>query len=196
MYVLECLTKLRQICDSPSVLNDDEEYTNESIKIDELIGHITEKTGNHKLLVFSQFVKMLGLIKDELDKEEIQYEYLDGKTKNRQEKVENFQEDENIRVFLISLKAGGTGLNLTAADYVYLVDPWWNPAVEAQAIDRCYRIGQTKHVMAYKMICKGTIEEKIIQHQSNKRQLSNDIIQTDESFVKSLSKESIEELFG
>ena len=196
IYVLEGLIKLRQICDSPQLLNEDEKYTGESIKIKELIQHITEKTGNHKILIFSQFVKMLRLIKDELDKENIKYEYLDGKTKNRQERVESFQEDENIRVFLISLKAGGTGLNLTAADYVYLVDPWWNPAVEAQAIDRCYRIGQTKHVMAYKMICKGTIEEKIVQHQSNKKQLSDDIIQTDESFVKSLSKEKIEELFS
>ena len=196
MYVLEGLTKLRQICDSPQLLKEDEKYTDESIKIKELIRHITEKTGNHKILVFSQFVKMLGLIKNKLDKENIKYEYLDGKTKNRQEKVENFQGDENVRVFLISLKAGGTGLNLTAADYVYLVDPWWNPAVEAQAIDRCYRIGQSKHVMAYKMICKGTIEEKIVQHQSNKKQLSDDIIQTEESFVKSLSKESIEELFS
>jgi SNF2 family DNA or RNA helicase len=196
MYVLEGLTKLRQICDAPQLLNEEESYTQESIKIKELIRHVTEKTGKHKVLVFSQFVKMLELIKNELDDQNIRYEYLDGKTKNRQEKVENFQENENIRVFLISLKAGGTGLNLTAADYVYLVDPWWNPAVEAQAIDRSYRIGQTKHVMAYKMICKGTIEEKIIEHQLNKKQVSGDVIQTDESFVKSLSKETIAELFS
>ncbi len=196
MYVLEGLTKLRQICDAPQLLNGDEEYTADAIKIKELLRHVTEKTGAHKVLIFSQFVKMLDLIKTALRTEGIQYEYLDGKTKNRQEKVENFQNNDQIRVFLISLKAGGTGLNLTAADYVYLVDPWWNPAVEAQAIDRCYRIGQTKNVMAYKMICKGTIEEKIITHQQNKKQLSNDIIQTDESFVKSLSKESIAELFS
>lgn len=196
MYVLEGLTKLRQICDAPQLLNDDGSYTNESVKITELLNHITEKTGNHKILVFSQFVKMLSLIQKKLDALGIQYEYLDGKTKDRQARVDNFQNNDATRVFLISLKAGGTGLNLTAADYVYLVDPWWNPAVEAQAIDRCYRIGQTKNVMAYKMICKGTIEEKIIKYQEKKKQVSSDIIQTDESFVKSLSKESIADLFS
>jgi len=196
MYVLEGLTKLRQICDSPKLLNDQEKYTTDSIKTQELVKHITEKTGQHKILVFSQFVKMLALVKEALDEKEIPYEYLDGQTKNRQERVDNFQSNNNIRVFLISLKAGGTGLNLTAADYVYIVDPWWNPAVEAQAIDRCYRIGQTKKVMAYKMICKGTVEEKIIQYQEGKKQLSKDIIQTDESFVKNLTKESITDLFS
>ena len=139
---------------------------------------------------------MLGLIKKRLDELGIKYEYLDGKTRNRQEKVNNFQNDEDTRVFLISLKAGGTGLNLTAADYVYIVDPWWNPAVEAQAIDRCYRIGQQKNVTAYKMICKDTIEEKIVTHQQNKKQVSDDLIQTEDSFVKSLNKESIQELFS
>jgi len=196
MYVLEGLTKLRQICDSPQLLNDDETYTSESIKIQKLLEHITEKTGKHKILIFSQFVKMLSLIKEELVNHNIKFEYLDGKTKDRQVKVDNFQNNDDVRVFLISLKAGGTGLNLTAADYVYLVDPWWNPAVEAQAIDRCYRIGQTKNVMAYKMICKGTIEEKIINYQLQKKLLSNDIIQTDESFVKNLTKESITDLFS
>lgn len=119
MYVLEGLTKLRQICDSPSLLNDEEEYTNDSVKIDELIKHITEKTNQHKILIFSQFTKMLGLIKIRLDKLGIPYEYLDGKTRNRKQKVDNFQNDDSVRVFLISLKAGGTGLNLTAADCVY-----------------------------------------------------------------------------
>ena len=195
MYVLEGLTKLRQICDSPSLLNDEEEYTNESVKIDELVKHITEKTNEHKILIFSQFTTMLGLIKKRLEEINIKFEYLDGKTRNRQQKVDNFQNDESIRVFLISLKAGGTGLNLTAADYVYIVDPWWNPAVEAQAIDRCYRIGQKKKVIAYKMICKDTIEEKIVLHQQNKKQVSDDLIQTEDSFVKSLNKESIESLF-
>lgn len=196
MYVLEGLTKLRQICDSPKLLSDGEGLSEESVKIDELMTQIKERTGNHKLLVFSQFVKMLQLIKIRLEEEKIPFEYLDGSTKNRQERVENFQENEEIRVFLISLKAGGTGLNLTAADYVYIVDPWWNPAVEAQAIDRCYRIGQDKKVMAYKMICQGTIEEKILDMQAKKKQLSADIVQTDESFVKSLDKKSIAALFG
>jgi len=161
----------------------------------ELLKHITEKTNKHKILVFSQFVKMLHLISKQLTENNIPFEYLDGKTKDRQARVDNFQNNDEIRVFLISLKAGGTGLNLTSADYVYLVDPWWNPAVEAQAIDRCYRIGQTKKVMAYKMICKDTIEEKIMSYQANKKQLSADIIQTDESFVKNLTKESIVDLF-
>lgn len=196
MYVLEGLTKLRQICDSPSLLNEEEEYTKQSIKIDEIVRHITEKTNNHKILIFSQFVKMLSLLKNRLDQLNIKYEYLDGKTKDRQEKVNNFQNNETIRVFLISLKAGGTGLNLTAADYVYIVDPWWNPAVEAQAIDRCYRIGQKKNVTAFKMICKDTIEEKIVTHQQNKKQVSNELIQTEDSFVKSLTKESVAALFA
>lgn len=196
IYVLEGLTKLRQICDSPSLLNDVEEYTNESVKIDELISHITHKTNNHKILIFSQFVKMLKLIKNRLNALGIEYEYLDGKTKNRQEKVHNFQNNDETRVFLISLKAGGTGLNLTAADYVYIVDPWWNPAVEAQAIDRCYRIGQQKNVTAFKMICKDTIEEKIVMHQQNKKEVSDNLIQTEDNFVKSLSKDAIQELFS
>jgi len=198
LIVLEGLTKLRQICDSPEILPDDENYGSESIKIKELIRHIKEKTRNHKILVFSQFVKMLAVIRRNLDNENIKYEYLDGKSskKKREESVNNFQENKDVRVFLISLKAGGTGLNLTAADYVYIVDPWWNPAVENQAIDRCYRIGQDKKVIAYRMICKNTIEEKIMKHQSKKMQIASEIITTDESFVKQLGKSDIEELFN
>ncbi len=196
MYVLEGLMKLRQICNSPALLADKEDYGNESIKIKELLTHIRENTGQHKILVFSQFVKMLNLIKTALDEEQVEYEYLDGKTKNRQERVNNFQHNDKVRVFLISLKAGGTGLNLTSADYVYIIDPWWNPAVEAQAIDRCYRIGQDKHVMAYKMICKGTVEEKIVELQERKMKLVKDIVSTDDSILKSLSKSDIEDLFS
>ncbi len=195
MFILEALTKLRQVCNSPSLLNDEQDYTNESVKIDLLLENIVEKTGKHKILVFSQFTSMLGLIKNRLDQQKINYEYLDGRIKNRQSKVENFQTNEEIRIFLISLKAGGTGLNLTAADYVYIVDPWWNPAAEAQAIDRCYRIGQNKNVMAYKMICKDSIEEKIVQLQEGKKQVSNDLIQTEKSFVKQLTKNSLQDLF-
>ena len=110
--------------------------------------------------------------------------------------VEDFQNNRTTRIMILSLKAGGTGLNLTAADYVYIVDPWWNPAVEAQAIDRCYRIGQKKNVTAFKMICKDTIEEKIVLHQQNKKQVSEDLIQAEDSYVKSLSKENIEALFS
>ncbi|MCF6351553.1 MAG: DEAD/DEAH box helicase [Cyclobacteriaceae bacterium] len=196
MYVLEGLLKLRQICNSPALLADKEDYGNDSIKIKELLTHINENTGQHKILVFSQFVKMLDLIKKALEIDNINYEYLDGKTKNRQERVNNFQHNDKVRVFLISLKAGGTGLNLTSADYVYIVDPWWNPAVEAQAIDRCYRIGQEKHVMAYKMICKDTVEEKIVELQNRKMKMVKEIVSTDDSILKSLTKTDIEDLFS
>ncbi len=196
MYVLEGLLKLRQICNSPALLADKEDYGDESAKIKELLMHVNENTGQHKILVFSQFVKMLDLIKKALELESIKYEYLDGKTKNRQEKVNNFQHNDKVRVFLISLKAGGTGLNLTSADYVYIVDPWWNPAVEAQAIDRCYRIGQDKHVMAYKMICKDTVEEKIVELQNRKMKMVKDIVSTDDTILKSLTKNDIEDLFS
>jgi len=198
MMVLEGLTRLRQICDSPLLLNSDEITINQSVKIKELIQHISHKTGRHKILIFSQFVKMLGLIRDELAKLNIEYEYLDGKSssKQREQSVNNFQENDDLRVFLISLKAGGTGLNLTAADYVYIVDPWWNPAVENQAIDRCHRIGQNKKVFAYRMICKNTVEEKIIDLQNKKKKIAGDIIQTDESILKKLNKNDINELFS
>jgi SNF2 family DNA or RNA helicase len=198
MMVLEALTRLRQICDSPVLLNSDEVTENQSVKIKEIIRHITDKTGKHKILIFSQFVKMLGLIQDELAKLNIEYEYLDGQSssKQREQSVNNFQENENLRVFLISLKAGGTGLNLTAADYVYIVDPWWNPAVENQAIDRCHRIGQNKKVFAYRMICKNTVEEKIIALQNKKKKIAADIIQTDENILKKLNKNDINELFS
>ncbi|NPD45698.1 MULTISPECIES: DEAD/DEAH box helicase [unclassified Lentimicrobium] len=198
MMVLEALTRLRQICDSPSLLNSNDIIETQSIKIKEIIRHITNKTGDHKILIFSQFVKMLALIKDELDKINIDYEYLDGKSsvKQRENSVNNFQDNNDLRVFLISLKAGGTGLNLTAADYVYIIDPWWNPAVENQAIDRCYRIGQDKKVFAYRMICKNTVEEKIINLQNKKKKIAGDIIQTDENIMKTLDTKDIQELFS
>ncbi len=198
LLVLQALTKLRQICDSPSLLSDEENYGNRSIKIKELLSHIQERTNKHKILVFSQFVGMLALIRKELDLLEIPYAYLDGKTnqKKRKAAVDEFQEPEGPRVFLISLKAGGTGLNLTAADYVYLVDPWWNPAVENQAIDRCYRIGQDKKVIAYRMICKDTLEEKIMEYKERKQSVADSIIKTDENVMKQISKDEIMDLFS
>ena len=198
MMILQGLTKLRQICDSPALLNDEEHYGSASIKIKELMRHIEEKTANHKILVFSQFVGMLKLIEQSLLKDDITYEYLDGSNTSlqRQKSVQNFQENEDCRVFLISIKAGGVGLNLTEADYVYIVDPWWNPAVENQAIDRCYRIGQTKKVIAYRMICKDTIEEKIMKLQQTKKKIASDIISTDDDVVKNLTKDEINNLFG
>lgn len=196
MYVLEGLTRLRQICDSTALVSHGE-GRQESVKIDLLINHITEKTGHHKILVFSQFVKMLELVEKELRKEDIPYSYLDGQTslKEREARVSRFQEDEEVRVFLVSLKAGGTGLNLTAADYVYILDPWWNPATENQAIDRCYRMGQKKNVFAYRMICKDTVEEKIIKLQESKKKVSRDLIGEGDSILASLDKERLLALF-
>ncbi|MEQ8238024.1 MAG: DEAD/DEAH box helicase, partial [Cyclobacteriaceae bacterium] len=193
LHVLQALMKLRQICNSPALLSDQENYGNDSVKIKELIRHIEEKTGHHKLLIFSQFVGMLGLIRKELDKLDITHSYLDGKTnqKMRKEAVDQFQNNEETRVFLISLKAGGTGLNLTAADYVYIVDPWWNPAVENQAIDRCYRIGQDKKVIAYRMICLDTLEEKIMKLKEKKQTVADSIIHTDENISKQISQDDL-----
>lgn len=198
IYVLEGLMKLRQVCDSTAILSDEENYGSHSVKIEELKRHINEKTSNHKILVFSQFVRMLKLIREELIRDKIDFEYLDGKSskKQREESVNRFQEVAGCRVFLISLKAGGMGLNLTAADYVYLVDPWWNPAVENQAIDRTHRIGQAKNVFAYRMICKNTVEEKILNLQAKKIKIARDIIATDESFLKKLTEKDIRELFS
>lgn len=198
MMVLEALTRLRQICDSPALLNADDVSETESVKTKEICRHITNKTGKHKILVFSQFVGMLSIIKTELSRLNIDFEYLDGKSssKQREQSVNNFQNNNDLRVFLISLKAGGTGLNLTAADYVYIVDPWWNPAVENQAIDRCYRIGQDKKVFAYRMICTNTIEEKIVRLQDKKKKLAGEIIHTDENMMKKLDVDDIKELFS
>lgn len=194
MYILDGLTKLRQICNSTALIPSEEDFGNYSVKLETLIENIKEKTGNHKILVFSQFVKMLQIVKTRLEEEHIHYEYLDGQTTNRQERVENFQNNSAVRVFLISLKAGGTGLNLTEADYVFIIDPWWNPAVENQAIDRCYRIGQTKKVMAYRMICKDTIEEKIVSLQQKKKNVASSIISIDDE-KKSFDINEVKELF-
>lgn len=194
MHVLTGLTKLRQICDSPVLLKDEEQFGESSAKIEVLMEQIENKSAQHKILVFSQFVSMLDLIKAELLERNISFEYLTGQTKNRAAKVNEFQENENVRVFLISLKAGGTGLNLTEADYVYLVDPWWNPAVENQAIDRCYRIGQKKNVIAVRLICPNTVEEKIMKLQQSKKELANDLIMTDHSVFRNLSKQDLLEI--
>lgn len=198
LTILQGLMKLRQICDSPAILNEQDKFPNHSIKLEELGREITENISNHKALVFSQFLGMLALIREKLKELGVDHEYFDGSTSapERERAIQRFQNDENCRVFLISLKAGGVGLNLTAADYVYIVDPWWNPAVEQQAIDRTHRIGQTKSIMAYRMICKDTIEDKILQLQDKKRLLAKDLITDDEGFVKSLTKADVEYLFS
>ena len=198
LTILQGLMKLRQICDSPAILNEQEKFENHSIKLDELAREITENIGDHKALIFSQFLGMLALIKAKLEELGVKYEYFDGSTSapDRQTAIDSFQNNHEVRVFLISLKAGGVGLNLTAADYVYIVDPWWNPAVEQQAIDRTHRIGQTKNIFAYRMICKDTIEDKILILQEKKRALAKDIISDDASFVKALTREDVEYLFS
>jgi superfamily II DNA or RNA helicase len=195
--ILNGLMRLRQICDSPVLIKDPEVFTTASVKIDELLREVTENSGNHKLLVFSQFTEMLSLISKRFESNGIRFNYLDGKTppEMRIKAVNSFQNDDSVKAFLISLKAGGVGLNLTAADYVYIVDPWWNPAVESQAIDRTHRIGQTRKVFAYKMICKGTIEEKILELQKKKKSLSEDLIGEESSFVSKLTKDDIAFLF-
>ena len=195
LHILDGLLKLRQICNSPALLPDREDYGDDSAKLDLLLENIKEKTGAHKILVFSSFVKMLGLIQTRLEAENIPYEYLDGKTRDRKAKVENFQNNDAVRVFLISTKAGGTGLNLTEADYVFIVDPWWNPAVENQAIDRSHRIGQNKHVMAYRIICKDSIEEKILALQDKKRHIAESIISVDDD-KKTFDLDEVKKLFA
>jgi non-specific serine/threonine protein kinase len=198
LTILQGLMKLRQICDSPAIMNEKEQMPNVSVKLDELTREITENIGHHKALIFSQFLGMLGLIRQRLTELGVKFEYFDGSTSatDREKAIQSFQNDDEVRVFLISLKAGGVGLNLTAADYVYIVDPWWNPAVEQQAIDRTHRIGQTKNIFAYRMICKDTIEDKILQLQDKKRSLARDLVADDTGFVKTLTREDVEYLFS
>jgi SNF2 family DNA or RNA helicase len=190
MLLLQGLTKLRQIANHPHMV--DATYKASSGKMEDamhmLLNAISE---GHKILVFSQFVKYLTLLSKEVEKAGIPYAYLDGSTKNRKEQVESFQNDDSLRLFLISLRAGGVGLNLTKADYVFILDPWWNPAIEQQAIDRAHRIGQENKVFTYKFITRNTVEEKILKLQENKLKLATELISTEESFVKKLTKEDI-----
>ncbi|MCG2782392.1 MAG: DEAD/DEAH box helicase [Candidatus Altiarchaeales archaeon] len=193
--VLQGLMKLRQICNHPILI--DESFTGNSGKFDMLIEQIEEVIAEgHKVLVFSSFVKMLRVFRDEFEKKNIGFSYLDGSTRKRKEVVEQFQTDSNIKAFLISLKAGGLGLNLTEADYVFIVDPWWNPAAEMQAIDRTHRIGQKKNIFVYKAITKDTIEEKILELQESKLNLVKNVIEVDDSLFKKLNKNDIEKLFA
>jgi non-specific serine/threonine protein kinase len=192
--VLEGLLRLRQIAIHPALV--DKKYKGEAPKFEILLETLeTLQAENHKALVFSQFVETLKLVKKELDARKIKYIYLDGQTQKRQDKVDEFQNDPSIPFFLISLKAGGVGLNLTAADYVIHLDPWWNPAVEMQASDRAHRIGQTRPVFVYKIIARGTVEEKILELQEKKRALVKNIIATEASFFKSLTQDDVKMLF-
>lgn len=194
MMLLQGLTRLRQIANHPAMV--EENYEGDSGKFEDVCHMISKALGkDHKILIFSQFVKHLKIVEKYLKDEKITYSYLDGSVKDRQAEVERFQNDEKVRVFLISLKAGGVGLNLTKADYVFLLDPWWNPAIEAQAVDRAHRIGQTNTVFTYKFIARDTVEEKILKLQESKLKLAKNLITIEESFVKSLSKEDITKLF-
>ncbi len=195
--MLDGLLRLRQMCNAPKLVNPSFSGANaDAVKIEMLLEKLTEAIGQkHNALVFSQFVTLLSIVREELDKRGIRYAYLDGSTSKRQAEVDKFMNDDDIKVFLISIKAGNTGMNLTKADYVYILDPWWNPAVEAQAIDRTHRIGQTNQIFAYKLICKNSIEEKILKLQDKKKQLASDIIRTDENIMKSLKKEDLMALF-
>src|SRR5207248_1581714 len=150
----------------------------------------------HKTLVFSQFTSLLAIVRERLETEGIPYAYLDGRTRDRQARVQQFQDDPDCKVFLISLKAGGLGLNLTAADYVFLLDPWWNPSVEAQAIDRTHRIGQTRRVFAYRLITKNTVEERVLELQQTKRELADAIIGAENSVLRGLTRENLELLLS
>jgi non-specific serine/threonine protein kinase len=195
MKILEGLLRLRQICNHPLLM--DSKFRGESGKYQLLLDTLDTLSGEgHKVLVFSQFVQMLRLVRRALDERQASYLYLDGHTQNRQEKVDNFQNDPQIPLFLISLKAGGQGLNLTAADYVIHIDPWWNPAVEMQASDRTHRIGQDKPVFIYKLIVRDSVEEKIMQLQERKRNLVEQIITTDRGFFKELTAEDVKVLFS
>lgn len=189
--ILEGLTKLRQLSNHPRMV--DTHYKGDSGKLEDL-SHMIENAllEGHKLLIFSQFVKHLEIVKEFLLARKIDFAYLDGSSMDRKDQVDKFNKDPNLKIFLISIKAGGLGLNLTEADYVFILDPWWNPAVEQQAIDRAHRIGQKKKVFTYKFITRNTVEEKILQLQKHKLKLSESLISTEESIVKSLTKEDIE----
>lgn len=196
IQVLEALLRLRQAACHPGLI-DGKRAKETSGKLDLAIDQLIQLAGEgHKALVFSQFTSLLSIVKQRLDKEKIAYEYLDGKTNKRQERVDAFQNNSDCPLFLISLKAGGHGLNLTAADYVFILDPWWNPAVEAQAIDRAHRMGQEKHVFAYRLICRGTVEERILEMQKEKRQLADAIVSGDGSLIKSLTAEDLQLLLS
>jgi SNF2 family DNA or RNA helicase len=196
MHVLEALLRLRQAACHPGLI-DARRAGAGSAKLDTVISEVTVLIEEgHKVLVFSQFTSFLALVRAELDRAGIVYEYLDGKTRNREERVRRFQEDPSVRLFLISLKAGGLGLNLTAAEYVFLLDPWWNPAVEAQAIDRAHRIGQERTVVAYRLVARDTIEEKILLLQNDKRALADAILTEDNSVLRQLTREDLDLLLS
>jgi SNF2 family DNA or RNA helicase len=204
MVILTALLRLRQICCDLRLLDADkdnnaapgtESASDDSGKL-QLFGELLDQSldGGHRLLVFSQFTRMLGLLKEELKQREVEFCYLDGSTQDRAGEVAKFQSPSGPPVFLISLKAGGVGLNLTQADTVVHFDPWWNPAVEDQATDRAHRFGQSRVVSSYKLITRGTVEEKIVSLQQRKREIIASTLTGEEAFAETLSWDEIREL--
>ncbi|HYC93152.1 MAG TPA: SNF2-related protein [Thermoanaerobaculia bacterium] len=195
MQILEALLRLRQAACHPALI--DAESDAPSAKSELLLEELRDVVeSGHRALVFSQFTSFLDLVRRGLDAEHVDYLYLDGRTRDRQSLVETFQRPDGPPLFLISLKAGGLGLNLTNADYIFLLDPWWNPAVEAQAIDRAHRIGRTNPVVAYRLIARDTVEEKILELQARKRELAESIISEDNSVLRKLEVEDLELLLS
>ncbi len=195
IHVLATLTRLKQICCHPAIFAKDKAECGDSAKYDMLIELLqTLIEGKHKVVIFSQYTRMLKIIRDDLEQMGIRFSYLDGTSKNRMGIVRQFNEDPTISVFLVSLKAGGSGLNLTSADTVIHYDMWWNPAVENQATDRVHRIGQTNSVSAYKLVTMNTIEEKILELQNRKRGLVKKVVSCDEEAVAKLTWEEVLEL--
>ncbi|HEX8616076.1 MAG TPA: C-terminal helicase domain-containing protein, partial [Thermoanaerobaculia bacterium] len=192
---LEALLRLRQAACAPALIQPGSDAS--SAKLDLLLDELRDVLASgHRALVFSQFTSFLHLVRGAIEKEGIEYLYLDGKTRDRQALVEQFQSADGPPLFLISLKAGGLGLNLTNADYIFLLDPWWNPAVEAQAIDRAHRIGRQKPVVAYRLIARDTVEEKILDLQARKKELAESIISEDNSVLRKLELEDLELLLA
>ncbi|MGF1508672.1 MAG: DEAD/DEAH box helicase [Myxococcota bacterium] len=196
VQVLEALLRLRQAACHPGLL-DSSRSEESSAKLDLLLEKVREvAVRGHKSLVFSQFTRLLELVGAALTKEGLSYAYLDGRTRDRGAEVERFQTDPLCKVFLISIKAGGCGLNLTQSDYVFILDPWWNPAVEAQAVDRAHRMGQTNRVFAYRLIGEGTVEEKILELQNEKRRLADQLVQPEATTLKDLAAADVERLLS
>jgi SNF2 family DNA or RNA helicase len=191
--ILEGLTKLRQLANHPRMV--EQGYNGDSGKLEDVTYMLENAVAEgHKVLIFSQFVKHLELVRQYLRNHKIDFAYLDGSSTDRKEQVDRFNKDPHLKVFLISIKAGGLGLNLTEADYVFILDPWWNPAVEAQAVDRAHRIGQKKKVFTYKFITRNSVEEKILLLQKRKLKLTTELITTEESFMKQLTRDDISQI--
>ncbi|HYU26623.1 MAG TPA: DEAD/DEAH box helicase, partial [Thermoanaerobaculia bacterium] len=196
IHILEALLRMRQAACHPGLV-DAKRRSETSAKLDTLFEELPILLDErHKVLVFSQFTSLLSIVRDEMQQRGIAYAWLDGKSRDREEQVTRFQNDAAVPVFLISLKAGGLGLNLTAAEYVFLLDPWWNPAVEAQAIDRAHRIGQSRNVVAYRLVARDTIEEKILLLQESKRSLAEAIIGEENSILRQITAEDLELLLS